>query len=533
MIELRPYQTKCVKACYAAWENGHKRILVSLATGLGKTVVFSDIAARHVQKNPGSKVLVIAHLSELLTQAQEKLGLVSPGLKSFILRKGLSDPDSHVHFISIQSAAKPNTLMNLKRGGYGLVVVDEAHHAPADEYAEVLESLGCFSETRLLGVTATPFRNDELTLDSIFEKTVFQKGILEGIIEGYLSDLRGIEIPIDCDLSSSSKGADYDAGKLGRLLKEVLPRIIPETLTKYAPERKAIVFVPTVEVARDVAAALTQQGFLADHVSGQDRPNERERKLKDYAANKIRVLVNAMLLTEGFDEPSIGVVVVGRPTKSKNLYLQMIGRGTRLNLENPDCLILDIVPEGHHSPTLTLSEIAKVDPIDSRQRGMRALFSSGPRRIPHIAYNWGEGQERNLFSERTWSRFEPDVYGIQVEKASVVLMPVFQPELNQLRYDVYFQEGDRREFIHRSLPLAYAQGVAEDVIRDRNAHHLTSTQADWRTKPATDSQLEILHRMGAQLTPTISRGEASEIIQQSKLRRVVEALLHQSGRTAA
>lgn len=534
MLRLRPYQNECVGACQKKWEEGYARLLVALATGLGKTILFSEIASQRIRKNNKERVLILAHLDELLTQATEKIPLVDPNLQSHIIRKGHIDHSAPVHLISVQSASTPQTLDQLRKVGYGLVIVDEAHHTPADEYQVVLGELGCFSgQTKLLGVTATPFRTDDRELDETFEVTAYKKGILEGIIEGYLADLRGIEVPIDCDLGQSS-GSDYNAGKLGRILRGVLPEVALDTIQRYAPNRKTIIFVPTIEVARDVAATLVAHGISADHVSGEDTPTERRRKIADYRANKIRVLVNAMLLTEGFDDPETNCVIVARPTLSKGLYIQMIGRGLRLFPGKSDCLVVDLVPKGHKSPTLTLAEMAKVTPEEARNQGMRALYKKKKQSADSLGNpKWGDGRERNLFADLNWSRFEGEVYGIQVEKTSVVLFPVSGFDRYHPLYDVFIQEGSQGQFLHRSLSLPYSQGVAEDLIRDRNAFQLTKTQAGWRDLPVTDSQFQALQINKLPFHKDMTRGEACDLIQQSKLSRVVQALRRKNQERAA
>jgi hypothetical protein len=166
---------------------------------------------------------------------------------------------------------------------------------------------------------------------------------------------------------------------------------------------------------------------------------------------------------------------------------------------------------------------------------MRSIYQKRAKAQAHSNGNptWGDGRERNLFAELNWSRFDGDVYGIQVEKTSVVLYPVPGFEQSQRLYDVYVEGPENKNFLHQSIPLPYAQGVAEDLIRERNALKLTTAQADWRNKPATDAQLETLQRNQLPFRVDMTRGEAGDLIQQSKLSRVIQSLRRKGAQQAA
>lgn len=340
-MELRPYQKDAVKAIFDEWQQGRRKTLLVLATGLGKTIVFCDVIKRLVEN--GEKVLILAHRGELLDQASDKL-FKTTGIET-ALEKAESScfdyPERPVVVGSVQTMQSEKRLSKFPKRYFNTIIIDEAHHALSDGYQRVLEH---FPDAQVLGVTATPDRGDKRNLGKYFDSIAFEYSIAEGIRDGYLSKIRALTVPLDIDLTNvkQSAGGDFSAGDLGDALAPYLDAIATKML-EHCQGRKTIVFLPLVATSKRFKELLISKGFTADEISGNDFPEERKRKLRDFETGKTQVLCNSMLLTEGFDCPSIDCVICLRPTKIRSLYTQIVGRGTRLSPGKDYLLLLDFL----------------------------------------------------------------------------------------------------------------------------------------------------------------------------------------------
>lgn len=335
-MELRPYQQAAKEAVLQQWEQVLRTLLV-LPTGCGKTVVFAKITEEMVRR--GSRVLILAHRGELLTQAADKLHAVS-GLNCSVEKAEESCLSSwyRVTVGSVQTLMRDKRLNRFPSDYFGTIVVDEAHHVLSDGYQRVLEH---FPDARVLGVTATPDRGDMRNLGSFFESLAYEYTLPQAIREGYLCPIRALTIPLQLDLSSVGiSGGDFKAGDLGTALDPYLESIALE-MEKHCRNRKTVVFLPLVKTSQKFCDILNAKGFRAAEVNGGSK--DREEVLKDFSDGKYDVLCNSMLLTEGWDCPSVDCVIVLRPTKVRSLYCQMVGRGTRLSPGKDHLLLLDFL----------------------------------------------------------------------------------------------------------------------------------------------------------------------------------------------
>ena len=320
-MKLRPYQTEAVQAILSEWEGGRRKTLLVLPTGTGKTIVFSAVIADSVQR--GWRVLVLAHRGELLEQAADKLRR-STGLMCATEKADETAAGSWYRVVvgSVQTLMRPSRLERFGPGYFDAIVIDEAHHCLADSYQRVLEH---FPEARVLGVTATPDRSDMRNLGQYFESLAYEYTLPKAIREGYLSPIRALTIPLELDISQVGVSAgDFKAGELGSALDPYLEQIAQEMKTACAG-RRTVVFLPLVATSRKFRDMLETEGFRAAEVNGESQ--DRAEVIRDFAAGKYDVLCNSMLLTEGWDCPEVDCIVVLRPTKSRSLYCQMVGRG--------------------------------------------------------------------------------------------------------------------------------------------------------------------------------------------------------------
>lgn len=336
-MELRPYQREAKDAIFGQWDGGVHKTLLVLPTGCGKTVVFAKVAEDCVRR--GDRVLILAHRGELLEQAADKLYKVT-GLRCATEKAEESCLGSWYRITvgSVQSLQQEKRLQKFDADYFHSIIIDEAHHCLSDGYQRVLEH---FSEANVLGVTATPDRGDMRNLGQYFESLAYEYSLPKAIREGYLSKIKALTIPLKLDLSGVGvQSGDFKVGELGTALDPYLHQIADEML-EHCRERKTVVFLPLVKTSQKFRDILNEKGFRAAEVNGNSE--DRAEILRDFDEGKYNVLCNSMLLTEGWDCPSVDCIVVLRPTKVRSLYSQMVGRGTRLFPGKDHLLLLDFL----------------------------------------------------------------------------------------------------------------------------------------------------------------------------------------------
>jgi superfamily II DNA or RNA helicase len=337
MFQLRPYQAEAKQAILSAWDEGYRKTLLVLPTGCGKTVVFSSVTENQVNK--GHRVLIMAHRGELLDQAADKLKEAS-GLDSVLEKAGASCLDSSfpVTVGSVQSLAQEKRLARFPNDYFQDIIVDEAHHCLSDSYKRVLNH---FPAANILGVTATPDRGDMKNLGEFFDYKAYEYSMTDAIREGYLCPIKAQMIPVELDIADVGiSSGDFSAGEIGQALEPYLQQIAFE-MANYCNGRKTVVFLPLIATSQQFCAMLNDVGLRTAEVNGNS--DDRSEVLADFEAGKYDVLCNSMLLTEGWDCPSVDCIVIIRPTKIRSLYQQMVGRGMRLAPGKDHLLLLDFL----------------------------------------------------------------------------------------------------------------------------------------------------------------------------------------------
>lgn len=336
-IKLRPYQQEAKDRVFDKWDSGDKNTLVVLPTGCGKTIVFAKITEDCVRH--GERVLILAHRGELLQQAADKI-YKSTGLKSAVEKAEDSCIDSWYRVVvgSVQTLMREKRLSQFDTDYFDTIIIDEAHHVISDSYQRIL---GYFSSAKVLGVTATPDRGDMKNLGQVFDSLAYEYTLPQAIKEGYLTPIKAVTIPLSLDLSGvSTQAGDFKASDIDTALDPYLYQIAQE-MKKYCSNRKTVVFLPLVKTSQKFKDILNSRGFNAAEVNGNS--SDRSEILTDFDNGKYNVLCNSMLLTEGWDCPSVDCIIVLRPTKVRGLYCQMVGRGTRLCEGKKDLLLLDFL----------------------------------------------------------------------------------------------------------------------------------------------------------------------------------------------
>lgn len=376
MIALRPYQVECIEAVRARYRAGDRSVLIVVATGGGKTTIFAEVARLAVAK--GRRVLVLAHRRELVQQAADRIRAVAPDLRVDVEQADeRGSTDAHIVVASVQTLARPSRRSRWPADGFALVVVDEAHHATADGYREILAH---FASARVLGVTATPDRGDGTALAKVFQTCAFRLETRELIRQGFLVHpvTRTVRVAhLDLD-HVRTRGGDFVAGDLARAFDdERTLHEIAAPLVDHAASRPTIVFAAGVQVAHRLASVIDRYAgdgaaLALDATTGSD---VRDAMLTRFRGGDVRFLVNVGVLTEGFDAPSCSCVAIARPTRSRALFVQMVGRGLRTAPGKVDCLVLNFAPQNaRHRLVGPVDALAPGDvPPPVRERAERML----------------------------------------------------------------------------------------------------------------------------------------------------------------
>lgn len=371
-MNLRPYQEQARAAIHDAWREVDRALLV-LPTGTGKTIVFAAVTRDVVERR--GRVLILAHRGELLQQAADKLAMAT-GLGCAVEK---ADESAHgclerVTVGSVQTLMRESRRAAFDRDHYTHIIIDEAHHALAASYQDVVAH---FAGAKVLGVTATPDRGDQRNLGQYFERLAYEYSLPQAIRDGWLSPIRALTIPLSIELGRLTvQSGDFKAGELDAALAPYLEQIADE-MKQHAAGRKTLVFLPLIATARDFAAMLAARGFRANWTAGEDP--ERSSKLRAFEANDFDVLCNSMLLTEGYDCPAVDCVVNLRPTKVRSLYAQIVGRGTRICPGKENLLLLDFLWHTEkHELCRPASLIAESDEVARKITNMAEAAAGNP-----------------------------------------------------------------------------------------------------------------------------------------------------------
>ncbi|WP_270496929.1 DEAD/DEAH box helicase [Eisenbergiella porci] len=336
-MELRPYQIEAKNSIFEEWDKGVNKTLLVLPTGCGKTIVFAKVTEDCVRR--GDRVLILAHRGELLDQAADKIKTATGlGCATEKAEETCLGSWYRITVGSVQTLMREKRLGQFPSDYFKTIIIDEAHHCISDSYQRVLQH---FPDAKVLGVTATPDRGDMRNLGEYFDSLAYEYTLPKAIKSGYLSPIKALTLPLKIDMSGVGiQAGDFKAGDIGTALDPYLHSIADE-MANYCKDRKTVVFLPLVKTSQKFRDILCSKGFQAAEVNGESQ--DRAEILADFDAGKYNVLCNSMLLTEGWDCPSVDCIVVLRPTKVRSLYSQMVGRGTRLCPGKDHLLLLDFL----------------------------------------------------------------------------------------------------------------------------------------------------------------------------------------------
>ncbi|SCU91724.1 LADA_0F11650g1_1 [Lachancea dasiensis] len=384
---LRPYQLECIEKCVMAIQQGQMRIGVSIATGGGKTVIFSHLIDRLRGLCGGKhhRALVLVHRRELAQQACNVLGTFFPQLNVQVEMGSLNCdvPSSDVVVASVQTLIR--RLDRYSPGDIDLIIIDEAHHAAAKSYLQVLKHFGADckdSPIPVVGFSATFERADNKALSAVMDKIVFHRGILEMIDDKWLCEGRFTTVDVNIDLSDVSiSGSDFQIDGLSQVVNtQEVNNIVLRTYQQKQQQhnlRSTLLFGCDVQHVATLQALFQNNGINAEFVTAKTRQLERDSIVEDFKAGRIQVLLNCGIFTEGTDLPNVDSILLCRPTRSRSLLVQMIGRGLRLHHSKDYCHIVDFVGASSVGvvsfPTLAGLDAGKIDLDEATMQDLAAI----------------------------------------------------------------------------------------------------------------------------------------------------------------
>ncbi|KAI0525933.1 P-loop containing nucleoside triphosphate hydrolase protein [Xylaria bambusicola] len=573
-VRLREYQEECIQSVLSSLQSGHKRIGISLATGAGKTVVFTQLIDRIKPSSKyATRTLILAHRRELVEQAARHCSNAYPG-KTVEIEMGNmhASGQADITIASIQSITSGDRISKFDPKLFKLVLVDEAHHIVAPGYLHTLEHFGLDQKKKespfLVGVSATFSRFDGLRLGAAIDEIVYHKDYVDMIGEKWLSDVLFTTVESTADISRVKNGAngDFQPGELSKVVNtdQINQITVRSWLARAGNRKSTLVFCVDLAHVAGLTRTFRQYGIDARYVTGDTPKTDRSDRLEAFKKGEFPVLVNCGVFTEGTDIPNIDCVVLGRPTRSRNLLVQMIGRGMRLHPGKKNCHIIDMVSSlaGGIVTTPTLfgldpSELVKeasVDAMKSLKEGKEAekirdqvvlganqtepgaqidgnvTFTEYDSVLDLIADSSGEQHIRSI-SNNAWVQVGPHRYILSGPQGTYIRLEGIERETSD-------QDPAQAQFIAfeiRALPKGVSKSPfaaprellraatfvdavhgADKYASEKYPHMLISRHMNWRKGPPTDGQLKMLNKLrgeNEQLKVTdLSKGKAADMI---------------------
>ncbi|KAM0563546.1 hypothetical protein ACHAPJ_001270 [Fusarium lateritium] len=352
-VQLRDYQEECIASVLSSLKQGHKRVGISLATGSGKTVIFTQLIDKIPSVNKGAQqTLILAHRRELVEQAANHCQRAYPDKKIEIEMGNVhATGTADITIASVRSITSGDRLKKFDPSRFKLVLVDEAHHIVAPGYLKTLQYFGLdqkrSSSPNLVGVSATFSRFDGVRLGAAIDEIVYHKDYVDMISKKWLSDVIFTTVESKANLSKVKKGAfgDYLPGELSKAVNtsEINDITVRSWMAKAPGRKSTLVFCVDVAHVVELTDRFRKHGFDARYVTGETPKIERGETLDSFRKGEFPVLVNCGVFTEGTDIPNVDCIILARPTRSRNLLVQMIGRGMRLHPGKKNCHIIDLV----------------------------------------------------------------------------------------------------------------------------------------------------------------------------------------------
>lgn len=495
MIKLRPYQEEALQSVIDEHGKGINRQLIILPCGTGKTIVMAAIV-KHFKK----RTLIIAHRDELIQQTKDKLLLYWPKARIGICKANENNLHKKIVIGSIQTCSRENRLAQLKKEGFEILLIDEAHHGCAPTYRKLISELGFDSNKLMIGFTATPERTrHKEQLGDVFEKTVYLRSISTMIAGKYLCPVIGRKILTTTSLIGiKTQMGDFNQGQLStRVDTEERNKFIVSKYRQYTDGRKGVAFCVNVKHAQALAAAFNKENIKAAPIWGDMPYDDRKKTLQDLANGNITIATSVGILTEGYDETSLEVALMCTPTKSRVKYVQCVGRILRLHPGKKYATVLDFSDISHNLDSImTLKKTIETAPelIDDEAVEPKKKPAQEVSNAPVVEFY---NEEFDLLGKQRfcWIDIGDNEYSlIDDERNEIVIHRVKDGYIGEL----YKANSIHEQIITKPLPFNYCIGCAEDYAR-RNlsikfANINNIWMKNWQKYPPTTSQLEFLKK---------------------------------------
>lgn len=555
---LRPYQEKALRKIKKDYISGKNKQVLVLATGLGKTVIFAHLI-NDITKHFKKKALILVHREELLNQAKEKLLAVNPKLDIGLeMAEQKADGDHDVIIASVATIGRKGSprIQKFNPKDFIAIITDECHHSSSVSYRNIYSYFNVLKdeplldnnkEILMLGVTATPSRNDNEGIDKIYDHVVYEYGIIKGIENGYLVPIRAYRVDTQTDLTQVHRSiGDFNLGELGDMVNnEERNKLVLKAYLERVPGQQALVFAVDVKHTMALCKLFQQSGIAANYVIGTTLKEDRRRILKDFSSKKIKVLVNCTVFTEGFDEPNIQAILMARPTQSGILFQQMVGRGTRTASGKDYLTIIDFVDNTYRQTLQTSVSLlgipGKLDfqgkDILSIKDEIDQLIDLAPYiDLDHLDINNLRYQieEVDLLSglkipdeliELTsldWVRYMEGHYQLSLPEKKMIHVKELVTGGYEIINDIVNEEKGGRSMtqVTTAFSLPEAFQLADYFLAKNYPEYVTlvSTKSPWRKKPVSPPQADFLRKMGVNqvVIDKLNRGTASRLLNKLK-----------------
>ncbi|KAM0416085.1 hypothetical protein ACHAPD_005000 [Fusarium lateritium] len=568
-LQLRDYQEECIESVLTSLENGQKRVGVSLATGSGKTVIFTQLIERIPSNENARQTLILAHRRELVEQAANHCQRQYPDKKIEIEMGNVhATGTADITVASVQSITSQGRLKKFDPSRFKLLLVDEAHHIVSPGYLKTLRYFGLDQKRpespNLVGVSATFSRFDGVKLGAAIDEIVYHKDYIDMITKKWLSDVIFTTVESKVNLSEVSKGAfgDYLPGELSKAVNtsETNDITVRSWMAKAQGRNSTLVFCVDVAHVVELTDRFRQHGFDARYVTGETPKVQRAKTLDSFRKGEFPVLVNCGVFTEGTDIPNIDCIVLGRPTRSRNLLVQMIGRGMRLHPGKKNCHIIDLVSSLDTgivtTPTLfgldpnvlveraTVNGLRKIKETGQDINGQPLSYHTTPGPgsgsvtftdydsvLDLIADTSGEKHIRAI-SKYAWVQVQGDKFILSAPDGSYVRIervsersnnsaPVYRAvEVRALPSGVAKTPYAMPKEILTATTFTDAVHGADSFAAKMFPHNFIHRYQRWRSLPPTQGQVDFINRMRGKAEPLkledLNKGKAADMITKLK-----------------
>ncbi len=512
-VPLYWFQQEAENRAIVAWHKENKNsILISAPTGAGKTIIFSDIL-REVLSTTKDRGMILVHRDSLLEQAVTKLKFVWPDVEIGRVKSKIREYDKQITVASVQTlAGHIDELIEAcnKYGPIKYAIFDEAHHSYAPSWFAIFKALREQLNAKCLGVTATPLRTkkDE-NLSKIFEEAVYSISIFSLIDEGFLSPVFGHSVKTSLSLKGIriTKG-DYNVQDLdGKMENSNFNREVVHVWKRDAQGRKSMCFAVSIKHIERLVDEFNKAGAAAVGIHGK-LPLEEQRQIqRDFTDGKHNVLVTCMLLTEGYDEPSVDCILMTRPTTSRTLYVQMLGRGLRTHPGKQNCLLFDFVANAADNSLVTMQDLLGFYGLQQAEKVFKdhkvKNLEISPRSIPHLRAADTFGPEMSTapacseidvfdINKFAWTELAGNKFVTVRQSVSIA---VIKEKDQYVPYLVFTGAGERSVAkISEPVEENFAEAIANVYLFDYGNRHLVTKEQNWRKDEPSPDQIAALQK---------------------------------------